>query len=142
MSVNKVILIGNVGTEPEVKYLDNGVAVCTLPIATNETYTNKNGDKVVQTEWHNVVLWRKLAEVVEKYVAKGDLLYIEGKIRTRSWEDKDGNKRYSTEVYANNMNMLGSRKDTETKSEIKDDKVPDKQNDMPDINDTSDDLPF
>lgn len=142
MSVNKVILIGNVGNKPEVKYLDNGVAVCTLPIATNETYTNKNGEKVVQTEWHNVVLWRKLAEIVEKYVDKGDLLYIEGKIRTRSWEDKDGNKRYTTEVYANNMNMLGSRKSSEEKNTVKDDIIPDKQNDMPEIEDPSDDLPF
>lgn len=104
--VNKVILIGNVGADPEVRYLDGGVAVANLRLATTESYKNKNGEKVDQTEWHNIVLWRNLAEIVEKYVKKGMRLYIEGRIRTRSWDDQNGAKRYTTEIYADNMQML------------------------------------
>ncbi len=104
--VNKVILIGNVGADPEVRYLDGGVAVANLRLATTESYKNKNGEKVDQTEWHNIVLWRGLAEIVEKYVKKGMRLYIEGRIRTRSWDDQNGVKRYTTEIYADNMQML------------------------------------
>ncbi len=113
MGINKVILVGNVGKDPEVRHLDSGVAVTTFPLATSETYRNKEGQKVTNTEWHNIVLWRGLAEVAEKYVKKGNPLYIEGKIRTRSWEDKDGNKRYTTEIIADNMQMLGSRQSQE-----------------------------
>jgi len=116
MGVNKVILVGNVGKDPEVRHLDSGVAVTTFPLATSETYRNKEGQKVTNTEWHNVVLWRGLAEVAEKYVKKGNPLYIEGKIRTRSWDDKDGNKRYTTEVIADNMQMLGSKQSNEESS--------------------------
>lgn len=104
--VNKVILIGNVGADPEVRYLDGGVAVANLRLATTESYKNKNGEKVDQTEWHSIVLWRGLAEIVEKYVKKGMRLYIEGRIRTRTWDDQSGNKRYTTEIYADNMQML------------------------------------
>ncbi|WP_159521811.1 single-stranded DNA-binding protein [Sunxiuqinia indica] len=107
MSVNKVILVGNVGRDPEVRYLDKDVAVANFPLATSESYTAKNGEKVTSTEWHNIVIWRGLAKVVEQYVKKGDRLYIEGRIRTRSWEDKEGNKRYTTEIYGDNMEMLG-----------------------------------
>ncbi len=110
--VNKVILIGNVGADPEVRYLDGGVAVANLRLATTESYKNKNGEKVDQTEWHNIVLWRGLAEIVEKYVKKGMRLYIEGRIRTRSWDDQNGVKRYTTEIYADNMQMLSFRQDT------------------------------
>ncbi|MBN2595916.1 single-stranded DNA-binding protein [Labilibaculum sp.] len=109
MSVNKVILVGNVGKDPEVKYLDNGVAVCNFSLATSETYNNKNGEKVTQTEWHNIVLWRKLAEIAETYVKKGMQIYIEGQIRTRNWEDKDGVKRYTTEIFGTSMQMLGRK---------------------------------
>lgn len=109
--VNKVILIGNVGADPEVRYLDGGVAVANLRLATTESYKNKNGEKVDQTEWHNIVLWRGLAEIVEKYVKKGMRLYIEGRIRTRSWDDQNGVKRYTTEIYADNMQMLSNRQD-------------------------------
>lgn len=109
--VNKVILIGNVGADPDVKYLEGGVAVATLRLATTERYRNKNnGENIEQTEWHNIVLWRGLAEVVEKYVKKGMRLYIEGRLRTRTWEDQSGVKRYTTEIYADNMQML-SRSD-------------------------------
>jgi len=106
--VNKVILIGNVGADPDVKYIDGSegsVAVANISLATSENYT-KNGEKVEQTEWHRIVLWRKLAEVAEKYVKKGMKLYIEGSLRTKTWDDKDGNKRYTTEVWARNMQML------------------------------------
>ena len=109
MSVNKVILVGNVGKDPEVRHLDSGVSVANFPLATSESYVAKNGDKVTTTEWHNIVLWRGLAEVAEKYVTKGRQLYIEGRIRTRSYDDKDGNKRYITEIYGDVMQMLGSR---------------------------------
>ena len=115
--VNKVILIGNVGKDPEVKHLDNGMVITKFTLATSETYT-KNNEKVTNTEWHNIVLFRSQAEIAEKYVKKGDALYIEGKIRTRSWEDQDGNKRYMTEIVGNNMQMLGSGggKSEETKT--------------------------
>lgn len=113
MSINKVILVGNVGKDPEIRHLDSGVAVANFPLATSENYTAKNGDKVESTEWHNIVAWRGLAEVVEKYVTKGRQLYIEGKIKTRSWEDKEGNKRYTTEVVADVMQMLGNRADNQ-----------------------------
>lgn len=109
--INKVILVGNVGRDPEVRYLDNGVVIAKFPVATSETYTNKSGEKVTNTEWHNIVLWRKLAEVADKYIKKGSSLYIEGKIRSRSYEDKDGIKRYITEIIADNMQMLGKRQD-------------------------------
>lgn len=109
MSVNKVILIGNVGQDPEVRHLDKDVAVANFSLATSESYTAKSGEKVTTTEWHNIVVWRGLAKVVEQYVKKGDKLYIEGRIRTRAWDDKDGNKRYTTEIYTDNMEMLSSR---------------------------------
>ena len=109
MSINKVILVGNVGKDPEIRHLDSGVAVATFTLATSETYIAKNGDRVTSTEWHNIVLWRGLAEVAEKYVRKGRQLYIEGRIRSRSYEDKDGQKRYVTEIYGDVMKLLGSR---------------------------------
>ncbi|MFO7923445.1 MAG: single-stranded DNA-binding protein [Bacteroidales bacterium] len=109
--VNKVVLIGHAGQDPEVRHLDSGVAVANFNLATNENYKDKNGEKVTQTEWHRIVLWRGLAEVAEKYVKKGEMLYIEGRLRTRSWDDKDGNKRYTTEVFADSMKMLGKKSD-------------------------------
>ena len=93
--VNKVILIGNVGADPDVKYLEGGVAVARFSLATSEVYNNKNGERVTQTEWHNIVLWRNLAQIAEKYVRKGMMLYIEGRIRTRSWDDQNGVKRFT-----------------------------------------------
>lgn len=111
MSLNKVQLIGNVGKDPEVRYLDSGVAVATFPLATTDrAYTLANGTQVPErTEWHNIVLWRGLAETAEKYVHKGDKLYIEGKIRTRSYDDQNGVKRYVTEIFGDNMEMLTPR---------------------------------
>lgn len=114
MSVNKVILIGNVGKDPEVRYLDTGIAVATFPLATSDrAYTLANGTQVPErTEWHNLVLWRGLAETAEKYVHKGDKLYIEGKIRTRSYDDQTGAKRYITEIFVDNMEMLSPKNTT------------------------------
>jgi len=110
--LNKVMLIGNVGKDPEVRHLDSGVATTTISLATSETYTDKtSGQRVTNTEWHNVVLWRQLAELAEKYIRKGTQIFVEGKIRTRSWDDKDGVKRYTTEVVADNVRLLGRRDD-------------------------------
>ncbi|CCY91805.1 single-stranded DNA-binding protein [Bacteroides sp. CAG:1076] len=111
MSLNKAQLIGNVGKDPDVRYLDSGVAVATFPLATTDrAYTLPNGTQVPErTEWHNIVLWRGLAETAEKYVHKGDKLYIEGKIRSRSYDDQNGVKRYVVEIFADNMEMLTPR---------------------------------
>ena len=113
MAINKVILVGNVGKDPEVRYFDNGNAVANFTLATTERgYTATNGTVVPdRTEWHNIVLWRGLAEVAEKYVRKGAKLYIEGKIRTRSYDDASGNKRYITEIYADNMELLDRKQE-------------------------------
>ena|SRR2546423_15543808 len=108
--VNKVILIGHVGKDPEVKYLEGGTAVARFSLATTEVYKNKEGNKVETTEWHNIVLWRGLAEVAEKYVRKGKQLYIEGKIKTRVVGEGD-NRKYYTDIVADNMTMLGSKGD-------------------------------
>ena len=111
MSINKAILVGNVGKDPEVRYLDTGIAVATFPLATSERgYTLANGTQVPErTEWHNIVLWRGLAETADKYVHKGDKLYIEGKIRTRSYDDQAGVHRYVTEIFGDVMEMLTPR---------------------------------
>lgn len=108
--VNKVILIGNVGKDPEVKILENGIRVANFPLATTEIY-KKDGNRQEQTEWHNIVVWRGLAEVTEKIVRKGATLFIEGKLRSRTWEDKDKIKRYSVEIVADNLTLLSGRKD-------------------------------
>ncbi|MBT8195257.1 MAG: single-stranded DNA-binding protein [Bacteroidia bacterium] len=109
--VNKVILVGNLGKDPETRHLESGAVVTKFPLATSESYKTKDGNRVEQTEWHNVVLWRGLAEVADKYLKKGNSVYIEGKIRTRSWDDKDGNKKYFTEIVGDNLTMLGKKSD-------------------------------
>ena len=111
MAINKVILVGHVGKDPEVRYFDNGGAVANFTLATTERgYTATNGTVVPdRTEWHNIVMWRSLAEIAEKYVRKGSKLYIEGKIRTRSYDDASGNKRYVAEIYADNMELLDKK---------------------------------
>ena len=117
MSVNKHVILGNCGNDPEVRSFDNGNKVANFSVATSESYTNKEGVKVENTTWHNIAVFGKLAEVVEKWVKKGQALYIEGKVITRSYEDKDGNKRYSTETVIKDFNdvlqMLG-KKDSNT----------------------------
>lgn len=115
MSLNKVMLIGHVGKDPDVRYLDHGVAVATVVLATTERgYRLQNGTEVPErTEWHNIIFWRGLAETVEKYVHKGDKLFVEGKIRSRSYDDQNGVKRYITEIFADNMEMLTPRSSTQ-----------------------------
>jgi single-strand DNA-binding protein len=111
--VNKVILVGHLGKDPEARSLDGGVSVVSFPLATSETF-NKDGQKIEQTEWHNIVMWRGLADVAAKYLQKGKLVYIEGKLRTRSFEDKGGVKKYTTEVIAENFTLLGRKTDFES----------------------------
>jgi len=148
MSVNKAILVGFVGNDPEVRYLDSGTPVANFRLATSENYTNKAGEKVTQTEWHNIVLWRGLAEVAEKYIKKGTQVYIEGRIRTRSWDDRDGNKRYTTEIVADNLQLMGKRSDSTVESSAVQDPgtyspgtKESKENSVPEDN-GADDLPF
>lgn len=107
-SINKVILVGNLGKDPEVRHLEGGATVANFPLATSENYKDKNGNKVEQTEWHNIVLWRNQAEFAEKYLKKGNTILIEGKLRTRSWEDKDKNKRYTTEIVGDNISIVNN----------------------------------
>lgn len=107
--VNKVILVGNLGKDPEVRHLEGGAAVANFPIATTEIYKDKTGTRQEQTEWHNIVVWRGLAEVAEKYLKKGMTIYIEGKLRTRSWDDKEGHKRYTTEVVGDTFTILSKK---------------------------------
>ena len=108
-SVNKVILIGNLGRDPEMRYTQGGTAVATLNIATTRVYTNKSNDRVEETEWHRVVVWSKQAESCNQYLSKGRQVYIEGRLQTRSYEDKEGVKKYSTEVIADQVLFLGGR---------------------------------
>ena len=154
-SINKVILIGNLGKDPEIRHLESGVSVANYPIATSEVYKDrKTGEKVSQTEWHNIVLWRGLAEISEKYLKKGDKVYIEGKLRTRSWQDQEGNNRYTTEVIADNLTMLGKNPERqentgfENTQEVSKPSVPKAEEkaalneDFTGPDDSSDDLPF
>lgn len=108
-SVNKVILVGRLGQDPEVRFTQGGTAVANLRIATDETWKDQSGERQQRTEWHRVVAWSKLADICGQYLRKGRLVYIEGRLQTRSWEDREGNKRYTTEVRADNMVMLGGR---------------------------------
>ncbi|MBQ2858021.1 MAG: single-stranded DNA-binding protein [Bacteroidaceae bacterium] len=141
MSVNKVILIGNVGKDPDVRYLDSGVAVATFSLATTERgYTLQNGTQVPdRTEWHNIVLWRGLAQTAEKYVHKGDKLYIEGKIKSRSYDDQNGIKRTIVEIFADNMEMLTPRSASQPQAQAAPAQQPVQQ---PVAENPSDDLPF
>ena len=109
MSINKVILVGNVGKDPEVKHLESNVSVAHFTLATSEIYTNKGGEKVTTTEWHNIVCWRGLASLAENYIRKGSQIYVDGKIRTRSYDAPDGSKRYITEINADTIQLLGKK---------------------------------
>lgn len=142
--INKVILVGRVGKDPEIRHLDQNVKVATLRLATDESYKNSNGEKVTNTEWHSVVLWRGLADIAEKYVRKGSLLYVEGKIRTREWTDKDGNKRYNVEIIADTMQMLDKRSDQASSGveRPQDYPVSSRENQAPAQDAVPDDLPF
>jgi len=107
--VNKVILLGNLGKDPEVRHLEGGRAVANFSLATTEFFKNKNGERESRTEWHNIVLWSPLAEIAEKYLKKGGQVFIEGKLTSRSYDDKEGNKRYVTEVVGQNLTLLGAK---------------------------------
>lgn len=109
MSFNKVLLIGNVGRDPEVRHLEGGSAVANFTLATSERFKDKNGATQDITEWHNIVCWRNLAELSEKYIRKGSQIFVEGKIRTRNWTDQTGNKRYTTEILADNIRLLDKK---------------------------------
>lgn len=140
--VNKVILIGNLGKDPDVITFENGVKKASFPLATTESYKNREGNRVEQTEWHNVVLWRGLAEVAEKYLSKGNPVYIEGKIKTRSYE-VEGVKKYITEIYADNMTMLGRKESSGDQQ--RETPPPADTNQYPEASPdegTTDDLPF
>ncbi|MBA2249256.1 MAG: single-stranded DNA-binding protein [Chitinophagaceae bacterium] len=110
--VNRVMLIGNLGKDPDIQFLEGNIAVAKFPLATTETYKDKTGKLISQTEWHTVVLWRGLAELAQKYLHKSSLVYIEGRLKTRSWEDKDHNKKFATEVVGDNLIMLDKRADS------------------------------
>ena len=135
-------MVGNLGKDPEVRHLDSGVAVANFSLATTESYNNKQGERISQTEWHNVVLWRGLADIAEKYLKKGNSVYIEGKIHTRKWEDKEGNTRYSTDIIADKMTMLGSRPDSRNESPIPTDNQSEVDKSESVVSSENDDLPF
>ena len=109
--VNRVMLIGNLGKDPDMQFLEGNIAVAKFSLATTETYKDRSGKLISQTEWHTVVLWRGLAELAQKYLHKGSLVYIEGRLKTRSWEDKEGNKKFATEIVGDNLIMLDKRTD-------------------------------
>jgi single-strand DNA-binding protein len=114
--VNRVMLIGNLGKDPDMQYLEGNIGVAKFSLATTETFKDRAGKLISQTEWHTVVLWRGLAELAQKYLHKGSLVYIEGRLRTRSWEDKEGNKKFATEVVGDNLIMLDKRSDAHPSS--------------------------
>lgn len=133
-SVNKVILVGNLGADPEVRYTPSGTAVANFTLATSRSWTNKQGEKQQRTEWHRIVAWDKLGEICGEYLSKGKQVYIEGELRTRSWEDRDGIRRWTTEIFATGMQMLGSP-DREKASAVEGQAAPE-------VPVTEDDIPF
>jgi len=145
--INKVILVGHLGKDPEIRYLEGNVSVASFPLATSESF-NKDGRKVEQTEWHNIVMWRGLADVAAKYLNKGRLVYIEGRLRTRTYEDKEGIRRYTTEVVAENFTLLGRKSDFEapthptTTTTDKAVENKEQQVDFKELDDENDGLPF
>lgn len=141
--VNKVILIGNLGKDPEVRHLENGRAVANFSLATSEVYKNKSGERVTTTEWHNIVLWTPLAEIAEKYLRKGNQVYIDGKLQTRSYDDKDGNRKYITEVVGQNLTMLGAKNEGNSESNSSNySNNTTAGEEVSSYNDETDDLPF
>ncbi len=138
MGVNKVILLGNLGSDPELRYTPSGVAVANFNVATNERWPDKDGNMQEKTEWHRVVCWRKLAEIAGEYLKKGSPVYLEGKLQTRNWEDQNGVKRYQTEIIASNMQMLGRRGESDSspaenfsESEMPPENKNESENDLP-----------
>ncbi len=154
MSINKVILVGRLGQDPELKYTPSGMAVCNFSMATSESWTDKSGQKQERTEWHRIVVWGKLGEISGKYLAKGRQAYVEGQLQTRSWEGKDGQKRYTTEINAKNVQFLGgaqagsdnnyasSDNGMNQSAPANDDMMNQEYNVKTDASFTSDDIPF
>lgn len=137
-SVNKVILVGNLGKDPEIRTLESGTKVAGFSLATSEKFKDKlTGEPRVQTDWHNIVMWRNLAEIAEKYLRKGMQVYVEGKLRTRSWQDKDGHNRYTTEVVADNMVMMSRASNDHSGNSSGENSAPHTSENEP-----MDDLPF
>lgn len=130
-SINKVILVGNLGTDPTIRHLENGNCVANISLATAESWKDKSGEKQEKTEWHRVVFYKKLAEIVEKYLFKGSSVYVEGKLETRKWKDKSGTEKYSTEIIANNMQMLSSKKEKEQPKDYSTTPFEDMDSDVP-----------
>ena len=143
-TINKVILIGHLGDELKMHYFEGGNAIGRFPLATNETYTNKQtGEKVTTTEWHNIVVRNKLAEICEKYLTKGDKVYCEGRIKTRQWDAEDGTKRYTTEIHVVDMTFLSTKKETNPSNQVKQKPVdPSTENTSTNTAEVDDDLPF
>ncbi len=138
-TLNKVMLIGHLGDEVKMHYFDGGNSIGRFPIATNETYTNRQtNERITTTEWHNVVVRNKLAEICEKYLSKGDKVYVEGRIKTRQWDDQSGNKRYTTEIHATEMTFLTTKKDLDKSSSPKPDNTKPKEA----SHENDDNLPF
>lgn len=141
-SVNKAIIVGNLGKDPEVKFLTNGDAVCSFSIATTDSWKDKEGQKQEKTEWHNIVMYRKLAEIAGEYLKKGSPIYVEGALQTRKWTNKEGQERYTTEIVANSMQMLGGKpqEKQQTLQEPQEDKY---EAPKPSVEgDDSEDIPF
>lgn len=139
--VNKAILIGNLGKDPELRYTPNGQAVASFSLATGEKWRDKDGVMQDRTEWHNIVVWGRQAEIAKEYLSKGRQVYIEGRIQSRSWEDKDGNKRYITEIVAQKLSFLGQRDQAAVQASAAND-VPPEAPPPADLTDEDDDLPF
>lgn len=142
-SLNKAILIGNLGKDPEVRFMPNGDAVCNFSIATTESYKDKNGDKQDKTEWHNVTIYRKLAEIAGQYLKKGSQVYLEGKIQTRKWQDKEGNDRYTTEIVCDEMKMLGGKQESQQQQQAPRQSAPAQTRKAPSpVDEFEDDIPW
>ncbi len=144
-SINKAIIIGNLGQDPELRYTGSGTAVCNMSVATNESYKDREGQLVEKTEWHNVVAWARLAEICGEYLKKGSRVYFEGQLQTRSWDDRDGNKKYTTEIKAREMMMLDDRGDSSGSYDgngASSQKQPAQVADSGDTFEPDDDLPF
>ena len=131
--VNKVILVGNLGKDPEIRHLEGGASVANFSLATSESYKDKSGQRVEQTEWHNIVVWRGLADVADKYLKKGMTIYLEGKLRSRSWDDKEGKKNYTTEIVGDTFTILSKKENNTSQNKTEDNSIDSKP---------SDDLPF
>jgi single-strand DNA-binding protein len=144
MSVNKVVILGRLGTDPELKYTPSGVAVCNFSVATSESWNDKSGQKQEKTEWHRIVVWGKLAELCNQYLVKGRQAFIEGSLQTRSWEGQDGTKRYTTEINARNIQFLGgaSKSNNSKQSGPSNEEFSQDYEIATDSNFTSDDIPF